>query len=440
MSFPKWLTYGTGIGIEILAGGNTLRIVAAKVRPAGVSVLSTLVIERIDERQAVDWGAEFSTFLKRLGSSHLSATVILPRSEVTVRQLMLPGVKDEDLASAISYQIDSLHPYPEDEVICDWARAGKSPFVVVGIARREVIERYSNLFAEAGIQVKSFTSTAPAFHTALRLYEQKPPQDFLALRDLGDGQFEAYGEGPANSAFSNVFDAPSEPIARRLIGLALAELRLPPETEPLSFERALPVPVEIDAEIPLADFAVAYAAALHSAVIRNGLNINLLPPEKRKKDSKLIYIPTAVLGTVLVALCLMLVFYDKIEEQRYLLSMQDEMAKVRPDAVKADNLDQQAANARVRIDLLDKYRQRAPQDLDVLNELTRVLAPPVWVNSFDMGRTTVMVSGEADQATPLLKALDESPLFANSDFTMPLGRTGQGELFRIRMEREFKKQ
>ncbi len=434
MSFPKWLTYGTGIGIEI--AGNTLRVLAAKVRPGGVSVLNTLVIERIDERQAVDWGSEYSNFLKRLGSSHLAATVILPRNEVIIRQLALPGVKDEDLSSAISYQIDSLHPYPEEEVICDWARAGKSQYVITGIARRETIEKYSNLFAEAGIQVKSVTSTAAAFHTALRLFEDKPPQDFLALRDLGNGEIEAYGEGPANAAFSNLFDAPSETMAQRVVALSLAELRLPPETEPASFERALPVPVQISAEIQLSDFAVAYAAALHSAVIRNGLDINLLPPEKRKKDSKLIYVPTAVLGVILTALCLALIFYDKIEEKRYADTIKEEMAQVRPDASKADSFDKAASNAKTRIELIDAFRKRAPQDLSVLNELTRLLAPPVWVNSFDLNRTTVLIAGEADQATPLLKALDQSPLFVNSDFTMPLGRTGQGELFRIRTDRE----
>lgn len=435
MSFPKWLTYGTGIGIEIAPNGD-LRVLAAKVRPAGISVLKTLIIERIAERQAVDWGAEYSAFLKKLGSSHLAATVILPRHQVILRQLSLPGVADADLASAIGYQIDSLHPYPEDEVISDYARAGKTPNVVVGIARRELIEKYSNLFAEAGIQVKSFTSTGPAFYTALRIFEDHPPLDFLALQERGEKEVEAYGESVASAAFSNLFDAPSEAVLTRTINMALAELRLPPDTEPITFERALPPAIEIDTEISLKDFGTAYAAALHSAVIRNGLDINLLPPEKRRKDSKLIYIPTAILGTILVALSLALLFYDDIEEKRYALQIQEQIAQVRPEAVKADNFEKAAASARARIDLIDKFRRRAPQDLDVINELTRLMAPPVWVNSMDLNRANVFVAGEADQAATLLKALDQSPLFQNSDFTMPLGRSTGGEVFRIRTDRE----
>lgn len=435
MSYPKWLTYGTGIGIEI--AGEDLRILAARVRPGGITVLNTLVIERFRERQAVDWGAEYAGFLRKLGSSHLAATIILPRQEVIIRQLSLPGVKDEDLKSAISYQIDSLHPYPEDEVICDWARAGRSHYIIAGIARRETIDKYSNLFAEAGIQVKSLTSTAAAFYTALRVYEDKPPQDMLALQYRNGGsELEAYGESSANTAFSNLFDTPTEAVADRMVALALAELRLPAETELKSFERALPPPSEISADVPLDAFAIPYAAALHSAVNRNGLDINLLPADKRKKDSKLVYIPTVLLGLILSGLLLAIIFYDKIEERRYMASIQEEVLAVRPDAIKADEFDKAAVNARARIDLLDKYRRRAPQDLDVLNELTRILAPPVWVNSMDVNRANVFISGEADQAAPLLKAIDQSPLFFNSDFTMPLGRTGSGELFRLRTDRE----
>jgi Tfp pilus assembly protein PilN len=269
------------------------------------------------------------------------------------------------------------------------------------------------------------------------VYEDKPPQNFLAVQYRhGGAELEVYGESVANAAFSNLFDVPSEAMANRTLSLALAELRLAPETECTPFERALPPPSEARVEISLDTFAIPYAAALQSAVARYGLDINLLPEGKRKKDSKLVYVPTAILGTILTGLLLAIVFYDKIEERRYMASIETEIAAVRPDAIRADEFEKTAANARTRIELLDKYRKRAPQDLDVLHELTRILAPPVWVSSLDVNRGNVFVAGEADSATPLLKAIDESPLFVNSDFTMPLGRTASGELFRLRTDRE----
>jgi hypothetical protein len=48
----------------------------------------------------------------------------------------------------------------------------------------------------------------------------------------------------------------------------------------------------------------------------------------------------------------------------------------------------------------------------------------------------MVVAGEADQATGLLKALDSSPQFESSEFLVPLNRIGNTEIFRIRSARE----
>ena len=58
-------------------------------------------------------------------------------------------------------------------------------------------------------------------------------------------------------------------------------------------------------------------------------------------------------------------------------------------------------------------------DLDVLNELTRLLPPPVWTSAVEIYPDSVVISGEAEQAAPLLKVLDSSPLFQNSEFAFP---------------------
>ena len=62
----------------------------------------------------------------------------------------MPGVTDKDLESAVRLQIDSLHPFSDEDVTFSFARIGKTSYVLVGIARRPVIDSYSALFAEAG--------------------------------------------------------------------------------------------------------------------------------------------------------------------------------------------------------------------------------------------------------------------------------------------------
>ena len=52
--------------------------------------------------------------------------MLLPRDELTVRQVSLPGVSDKDLAAAVRFEIDALNPYAEEEVAYDWARIGRT--------------------------------------------------------------------------------------------------------------------------------------------------------------------------------------------------------------------------------------------------------------------------------------------------------------------------
>ena len=78
---------------------------------------------------------------------------------------------------------------------------------------------------------------------------------------------------------------------------------------------------------------------------------------------------------------------------------------------------------------------RTKDDIDIVNELTRLLPPPVWIATLEIHPDNVVIFGEADQAAPLLKVLDSSPLFRNSEFAMPVSRNGPNESFRIKIMR-----
>src|SRR5690348_12640434 len=118
--FRKLLAFGSGVGIEI--GARDLEVVATRVRPTGIYVLGRLTIEDYANRPAGQWGAEYARFLKSAGADRISATVLLPRRDVIVRQVSLPGVAAKDVESAIRFQLDSLHPYGDEDVV--W---GSSP-------------------------------------------------------------------------------------------------------------------------------------------------------------------------------------------------------------------------------------------------------------------------------------------------------------------------
>src|SRR5271157_4274275 len=231
----KLLAFGTGIGIEV--GAADLEVVAARVRPNRVQVAGHLAIRNFAGRPAAEWGAEYGHFLKSLGMGHMSATVLLPRREVIVRQVPLPGVAAGEMENAIRFQLDTLHPYGDDEVAWGWSAVGEGA-ALVGIARRGTVDRHAQLFEEAGVAVGSFTFSAAAVHSAIRLNGHAAPGGFVALSRGSTGALEVYGESPSRPVFSAEFDLSPE----RATALALSELRLPPGTAASKLEDLLPQP------------------------------------------------------------------------------------------------------------------------------------------------------------------------------------------------------
>ena len=422
----KLLAFGAGMGIEI-AGGD-LEVAAARVRPSQIQVAGRLTIHDFASRPAAEWGAEYLRFAKSLGLADLSATVLLPRREVIVRQVALPGVAARDLENALRLQLDTLHPYGDNEVVWGWS-ALEPGGALVGIARRSAIDRYAQLFTEAGIAVASFTFSAAAMHAAIRL--NGAGGGFVALGPAAAGGVEVYGESPARPVFSAEFDMPEE----RAAILALSELRLPPDTPPRRIEEVLPSPAVNPVENDLSRNARPYATALAGACPWLAPAANVLPVEYRKYSSHRAWLPTLVLAGLLVAAGGGMWGYVAWSQHQYLNRLNAEIARLEPRAQRAAAIDRSIDNARARTQLLDQFRQQTANDLGALNELTRLIEPPAWANSMSLTRDMVRLSGEAPQASPLLKKLDSSPLFVNTTPDL-LGRSNSGgETFQIHTTR-----
>ncbi len=426
--FRKLLAFGSGVGLEI--GATNLEIAITRVRPNKVHVLGRLTIENYATRPAAEWGAEYARFLKASGVQRLSATVLLPRREVIVRQIALPGVAAKDIEGAIRFQLDTLHPYGEDDVVWGWSPLEYGG-VLVGIVLRSTIERYVALFVESGIAVRSFTFSAAVVHASIRLNGAGlPGEGFVALSRSAGGAMEVYGESPARPLFSAEFDlAP-----RRATMLALSELRLAPDTAPRTLEEMLPKPAVNPVENDLSRNALPYAAALSGACPRFAPAANVLPPEYRRFNSRAVFVPTMVLATLLLLVAGSMVAYASWSEKQYLKQIGAEIASLEPLHKRADSLDKETRRTRARALLLDQFRKQTRTDLDALNELTRLLEPPAWSNSIDLARDSVRIMGETPQTAPLLKILDASPFFEKTEIQSSAARAS-GETFQIRTNR-----
>lgn len=432
------LRFGTGAGIVV--GEHDLTVHLARVRPGGARLVAALRIANFRERPAAEWGAEYAEWLKKNQAKHLAALVVLPRHEVIVRQVQLPGVMDQDAGAAIRFQIDSLHPYPEGEVAYDFQRVERTETFIVAIAQLPVIEFYMELFAAAGISLLGLTFSGGSIFPALRLFDSPPAEGLMAAPALIAGldePYELYGESPSCRLFSAEFEGPLE----RAAGLAAAEMRLEPGTEPRDLMELLPkwqsAPEETDfSESGVSRLALPWAAALAAACPRLGVPVNLLPLELRTISSRAVYVPTIVLGVILALLTGGLLLRQAWMDQRYLGLLASELAGLEPRAKQMAVLDRKIAEASERMQLLNGYRKQTKADLDIVLELTQMLPAPAWIMSLQIDPAQVVIGGESEQADTLLKKLDASPRLMGSEFTMPLARTSSGEIFRIKSDRE----
>ena len=426
----KWVAFGTAAGVRI--GRENLSVTVVRVRPTGARVLDELTIPNFRDQAAAEWGATYRNFLTKLGSAHLAATVLLPREEVMVRQIAFPGVSDKDLAAAIRFEIDSLNPYSEEEATFDWTRIGRTSSVLVGFTRRTVLEKYRTLFAEAGVKVASFTFSAPAIYSAVRLLA-RPSADGFLLLEPEDDEVEVYGESPSWPLFSARLEGPAAARARTL---AVSELRLPPETEPMALHDKLPRPKSAPENFDVAASALPYATALAGASLAPALTVNLLPPELRESSSRIRLVPTFALAALVLIFAVTALAYPRYADRHYMGLLHADIQRIEPRARKAVELDRQIAATRRRTQDLDSFRQRTKLDLDALNDLTTALPAPIWINSIQLTRDSLSILGFADQAAGLVKVIDGTRQFQGSSFTSGPQRSGSGEAFGIRSQRK----
>jgi Tfp pilus assembly protein PilN len=424
----KLLAFGSGVGIEI--GATDLEVAATRVRPTGIQVLGRLTLENYAQRPATEWGAEYARFLKAAGAERISATVLLPRRDVIVRQMALPGVAAKDIEGAIRFQLDSLHPYGDEDVVWGWSPLAYGS-VLVGIARRSLVDRYVSLFAEADIAVASFTFSAAAVHAAIRLNGiAELAEGFVALSRTEAGGVEVYGESRSKALFSAEFDLAPQ----RAASLALSELRLAPDTAPRTLEEILPKPNVNPIANDLSRNALPYATALAGACPRLAPAANVLPPEHRRFNSRAVFVPTMVLATLLLLVAGSMAVYASWSEKQYLKQINAEIAKLEPLRKRSEAVDRQTAAFRARAQLLDQFRKQTRTDLDALNELTKLMEPPAWISSISVERDAVRITGDAPQTAPLTKILDSSPFFERTETQMSTPK-GSGETFQIRTNR-----
>ena len=247
-----------------------------------------------------------------------------------------------------------------------------------------------------------------------------------------NGSVEIYGESAARPVFSADFDLPPD----RAVALAISELRLEPDQAPLSLGSLLPVPRTNPVANDLSQRALPYAAALCGSLPVAGLGGQPAAAGATPVQLARHVHPKHRAGSA-AASCGWRVWSRNLRSKTGATSRRSKprSRSIEPQAKRSAVLDREMLRAQARSRVLDEFRSRTKADLDSLNELTALLKPPTWTNMIDLAPGAATITGETDQAAPLLKLLDASPYFQNSTFVGSIAKSGGNEQFQIRTAR-----
>jgi len=465
--------FGTSIGIAVR--GEDLEAVCVRGRWNKVAVTGFLRIENYRSRPVEEVAEQYRRFRKANYAMTASAIVALPRESGLLRVLELPAEIGQNLAAAIGYQVDTLHPFEEGGVYFDYALlpapggqpqpasetgASRGPVrVAVGLAEKRSVDELYDWCCRAGIDVAGFTFSTAALYQALQkgaglivLDRQGGSTEILGLaadggfcsRQCHAGQalereiefcaaelrWSAQDEHPVLCVGEQPEDAAAVPPGLRLEGGRLAPLPAV-ATDPQGGA----------AEFRLKESFTAYATALLGLDRRlpltppkPGLRWNLLPSEKRVYRSHWAYTTAYALGTLAVLLAAAWPVTGWVQDRTYAAHLDRQIAALRPRVQYVDKLDGRQKGLLVKLQALKREQEDIGRKMEALQELTRLLPNSVWLNSAQIGDTQVYLVGQGEAVGGLLQTLSQSAYFDQPQFSSTVTRNADGkEVFQIRM-------
>jgi Tfp pilus assembly protein PilN len=465
-----------GIGID--CEGATLRAVYVRGRGNRARVVDRLEIPEYREVGPAECGRRYAAFLRKHGLAAPQTVVALPREATLFRMLEFPKTVENELAKAVEYQVDAYQPWEEGSVYWDytvWKWPEDSAWqkltgsheeggdgkleVLLGISLRKKVDEVAAWFEEAGIPVSQFNVKAALWISMFwpRLQEQEPKGRTLFVLHATKGRVELVGYTPGKEPVwqERVAEEAESPEAfdknvKFSLEFSRSLLRVEPEErppllvcgEPESAAAWLGDGTTLFRAVPAEQFTgslgegtgfdrengwSALAAGLEAAAGGGLLSINLLPAAKRTYDPGGTHLATYLLAGLVGLLTLALGMQGPVQDWLYAQHLQQQIEALQPELRQLELTRTSAEEAQQRLQVLDGARQSARVPLEVLNELTRILPPDVWLQQFTYDGTNVSLTGNAAAASGLLQMLAGSSLFENPQFRTSISRLPDGQ-------------
>ena len=461
------------LGIAITDDVIRLSLVSRQLN--SIQIRDLLTLSAWQEKSLPDLKSEVTKFLKRNKTSELAAVLSLPRREVVVRQLTLPGDAQSNLAKVLEYQIANLLPAEDALVVYDYSvakyeRNAASLSVTVFLAMRSLLEKHLQICEGLGIKVVRVVPAGVALTNTLALLSEHIRSKNVLFLQFSNRGYEVTGasdqrlvawreaelgadESLADSLITEVAffrsqarlveDAPLDVFisgAPDSAGdLDAGALKVKCHTLFRPQDLGLNVGGSVVNSRQLQDHLNSLSAGISGLRSKVPEPTNLLPPERRVQKRGWQHVTTYGLLAVNCLLTLAVAIRGRVQDGRYSSRLDQEINRLEPEVRKVRNVEDQLAQLIRRVDFLAGFKELNPEVLQALAELSKVLPKHTVVSDLSFKEGIIQISGLSGEAASLPQVIENSPLFREVEFVSAITRSSLApdkEGYRITMKLE----
>lgn len=175
------------------------------------------------------------------------------------------------------------------------------------------------------------------------------------------------------------------------------------------------------------------AEYFHDSKSAAGYEINLLPRSVLKQKMFATYMLYGGIIFFILSFCVLPV--SKLAGQkRHLTKIENRLESI---SAEADDLNRIREESRLIMDSIETMvgmKKSYPSTINILRELTEVIPENAWAISLNYANNKITIQGEADSATSVIEAIENSPMFREVRFSAPVTRSGPRDRFTLEAE------
>ena len=442
----------SSVGIEICDSDLKLAVTRSnfgKVRLISVYRISGFMNLDVEERKKA-----IRSLVKRERIPTGRVYLTLPREQGIVRQVDLPAQMTQKLADVVKLQVETLSPWPLEEIYWDFAqdhqRNRKFTTVTIALLPRNLLDPWIAFFKTAGVPLSGAALSSIAYaHGAITFWKESTPSLILHREEsycegvLVNGNRIAALTNPTGPNSSADAASDMSMFVKRLLSVAKlssadgARLVMCGVSEGAETQENPRLPIENAGPQSANDFGPIATALL--ALKDSAFKSNLVPPEQRYRESQLRLIPTYALVALVMLMGLAWLARDSYQNIGYSSRLESEIQKIAPQVKQVADQEAELNDLSTRLRAFTTTLQTRDRNLEVLKELSRILPPTAFLSNYSYQDGSITVAGFAPSASEIQSLLESSSMFKNAEFTNSVTRDSDKDRFTVKLAFEESK-